>query len=76
MDLRCQVESAERLTQWTVKKIQKELVSVKEDSEVFKSQNTCLFANLLRKQKECEELRQEVYDEQCIADYLANETPN
>jgi hypothetical protein len=52
------------------------LVSVKEESEVLKSQNACLFANLLRKQKECEELRQEVYDEQCIADYLANETPN
>lgn len=76
MDLRCQVESAERLTQWTVQKIQKELVSVKEESGVLKSQNACLFANLLRKQKECEELRQEVYDEQCIAEYLANETPN
>ena len=76
MELRCQVESAERIKKWTVQKIQKELVSAKEESDVLRCQNVCLGIDLLRKKKECEELRQEVYDEKCMANYLTKETQN
>ena len=73
MELRCQVESAERLKRWTVQKIQKELVSVNEERDVLKCQNVCLSINLVRKEKECDELKQEAYDEQCMKNYLTNE---
>jgi len=74
MELRCQVESAERLKRWSIQKIQKELVSVKEESDVLKCQNVCLSIDLVRKKKECEELRQEMYDEKCMANYVKKET--
>ena len=76
MELRCQVESAERIKKWTVQKIQKELVLSKEESDVLRCQNVCLSIDLVRKRKECEELRQEVYDEKCMANYLTKETQN
>lgn len=70
MELKSQVEEAEREKKWFETKMKKEVEKVKFEYDMLKNHNTYLDFVLEVKQKECDELKQCIYDDSCIMNYV------
>ena len=73
MELQCQVEDAEKEKKWAEEEIQEELSKIKQECESLRYSNTFSAVDLVRKQKECDDLKQELYDKKCIMNYVQNQ---
>jgi hypothetical protein len=73
MELRCQVEEAQREKQWAEEELQEELSKIKEECDYLRCRNACLAVDLVRKQQECDNIKEELYDEKCVMNYVENQ---
>jgi hypothetical protein len=73
MELRCQVEEAQREKQWAEEELQEEISKIKEECDLLKCRNACLAIDLIRKQQECVDIKEELYEEKSIMKYVENQ---
>ena len=73
MELQYQVEDTEKEKKWAEEEIQEELSKVKQECESLRYSNAFSAVDLIRKQKECDDLKQELYDKKCIMNYVQNQ---
>ena len=66
MELRYQVEDAERDKEWVEEDLQETIKKI----ESLRSLNARMVVDLGRKQDECDGLKQELLDEKCILNYI------
>jgi len=73
MELQCQVEEEQREKKWAEEELQEELSKIKEECEFLRCRNACLAVDLVRKQQECDDIKEELYEEKSVMKYVENQ---
>jgi hypothetical protein len=69
-ELHYQFEDYERERQMAEDELQEQIHQLRQENELLRDRNTFISIDLLRKEKECEELKQSLYEERNILDFV------
>lgn len=73
VELRFQLEEKDREKKWAEDKQNEEIVRLREENEMLESRLALNAIDLVRKETQCETLKQELHDGNCILAYVENQ---